>query len=87
MMCLTSTKAFVEIRVVAYGRNYTLEFYNEDRTPIDGTVNYPSPTSGISSISASVILDDLSLEIEALGFEVTKIGNGLYIKRDDCLYH
>ena len=74
-------EGFVEVRVVAYGRNYTLEFFNEDRSSI-GKPNYPSPTSGNNSISADTILDDLKGDIEGLGFTVTKIGNGLYIRRD-----
>ena len=76
-------EGFIEIRVVAYGRNYTVELFNEDRSEI-GTANHPTSTSGDTTISADNILEGLTTDLEDLGFEVTKIGNGLYIKRDEA---
>ena len=74
-------EGIIELKVIAYGRNYTVDFKNSSGTALfSATINTTADSTVV--IDSDTILDDLVNDINgqsASGFAATRIGNTIHV--------
>ena len=74
-------EGIIELKVIAYGRNYTVDFKNSSGTALfSATINTTADSTQV--INSDTILNDLVSDItaqSAAGFNATRIGNTIHV--------
>jgi len=75
-------EGYVEVKILAYGREYSFEIFNADGTDV-GQPSSSTTADPTVQISVGSILTAWETDLQALGFTTSIIGNGIYFTRGE----
>lgn len=73
-------EGYVEVKILAYGREYSFEIFNENGGLV-GQPSFSTTADPTIQISVGAILTQWQTDLTNLGFNSTIIGNGIYFTR------
>ena len=74
-------EGFIELKVIAYGRQYQVELLNNDGT-VAITAEITTTADSSTQLEADTVLDDLVGDIDGNdGFSAARIGSGIHVTR------